>query len=71
LIAPNGTPPAVARAIYNAVATSFTRSDAVARMLQATHLEAVVSTPERMAQQIASERERWSKVIRATGIRVY
>jgi tripartite-type tricarboxylate transporter receptor subunit TctC len=69
LAAPAGMPPTMAQRIYATLAQSFALSEAVQQMLQASHQEPVVSTPDAMAQQIASERTRWGAVIRATGLK--
>jgi tripartite-type tricarboxylate transporter receptor subunit TctC len=69
LVAPPRTPPAIVQKFYNALADSFVNTDAVQQMVKASQFEAVVSTPEGLTQHIAAERERWGKVIRATGLR--
>ena len=69
LVAPPRTPPAIVQKIYGALASSFVNTDAVQQMVKASQFEAVVSTPEGLTKHIAAERERWGKVIRATGLR--
>ena len=69
LVAPPGTPPAIVQKIYGALASSFVNTDAVQQMVKASQFEAVVSTPEGLTKHIAAERERWGRVIRATGLR--
>lgn len=70
LVAPRGTPPDIPQRIYESIAVSFKASDVVANTLEAAHLEAVVSTPKGMAEKIASERGRWEKVIKTTGVKI-
>ena len=65
LVAPPGTPDAIVQRIHTTLMQAFGRPEAVKRMVEASHLDPVLSTPEAMAQQIRSERERWSKVVRA------
>jgi tripartite-type tricarboxylate transporter receptor subunit TctC len=69
LVAPPGTPTAIVNKIYGALAGSFETTDAVQQMVKASQFEAVVSTPEGLTKHIAAERERWGKVIRATGLK--
>lgn len=68
LVAPAGTPPAIVRKLFSVLAQSFKQAEAAKRVMETSNLEAVVSTPEDMAQQIRSERERWGKVIRDIGL---
>jgi tripartite-type tricarboxylate transporter receptor subunit TctC len=69
LVAPPNTPAAVVQRIYAALAQSFVKSEAVQKMMAAGQFEAVVSTPQGLVEQIASERERWGKVIRVNNIK--
>jgi tripartite-type tricarboxylate transporter receptor subunit TctC len=68
LVAPAGTPAAIAQRLSTTLAQSFKRADAANRVMETSHLEAVVSTPEEMALQIKEERERWRKVIATIGL---
>jgi tripartite-type tricarboxylate transporter receptor subunit TctC len=65
LAAPAGTSPAIVRKVFATLSEAFNRAEAAKRVLETSHLEAVVSTPEEMASQIKRERERWGKVISA------
>jgi tripartite-type tricarboxylate transporter receptor subunit TctC len=69
LVAPPGTSPAVVRRLYTALNQSFKQAETVRRALKATHIDAVVSTPEELTAHIKSEQERWGKVIDAIGIK--
>ena len=68
LVAPAGTPPAIVQRLFTTLAQSFKQAEATKRVMEMSNLEAVVSTPEEMAHQMKSERERWSKVIREIGL---
>lgn len=68
LVAPAGTPAAVASRIAGAVADIVRQPD-VARRLADVGLEAVGSTPAEMGAVMRQDRERWGKVVRETGAR--
>lgn len=67
MVAPPGTPPAVASKLSAAIAESL-RQPEVAKQLAELSIEAIGSTPAEMAQFIAQERERFGSVIRSGGI---
>jgi tripartite-type tricarboxylate transporter receptor subunit TctC len=64
--APPGTPMPIVEKISAAVADALKQPD-VAQRLREQNVEAVGSTPAEAAAFWAQERERWGKVIRATG----
>jgi tripartite-type tricarboxylate transporter receptor subunit TctC len=64
MVAPAGTPPAIAAQVSAAVAEALRAPD-VAAQLEKSSLEAVGSTPADMATFMDEERERWGKVLRA------
>jgi tripartite-type tricarboxylate transporter receptor subunit TctC len=66
LAAPAGTPPAIAEKLSTAVADALKQPD-VAQRLHELSLEPVGSSPAETALFWKQERERWSRVIRATG----
>ena len=68
LVAPAGTPAAVASRISGAVADIVRQPD-VARRLADVGLEAVGSSPAEMGAVMRQDRERWGKVVRETGAR--
>ncbi len=68
LVAPSGTPAAVASRISGAVADIVRQPD-VARRLADVGLEAVGSSPSEMGAVMRQDRERWGKVVRETGAR--
>jgi tripartite-type tricarboxylate transporter receptor subunit TctC len=68
MVAPAGTPPAIAARLSAAIAEAV-RQPETSKKLQDIGLEAVGSTPAEMAQVIQQDRERWGRVIRATGAR--
>ena len=68
LVAPAGTPAAVASRISSAVADIVRQPD-VARRLADVGLEAVGSLPAEMGAVMRQDRERWGKVVRETGAR--
>ena len=68
LVAPAGTPSAVASRISGAVADIVRQPD-VARRLVDVGLEAVGSSPAEMGAVMRQDRERWGKVVRETGAR--
>ncbi len=68
LVAPAGTPAAVAARISGAVADIVRQPD-IARRLADVGLEAVGSSPAEMGAVMRQDRERWGKVVRETGAR--
>jgi tripartite-type tricarboxylate transporter receptor subunit TctC len=69
LVAPAGTPPAIVQRISATLMQTLKRAEAAKRVLETSNIEVVVGTPEEMALQIKSERERWGKVIHAIGLK--
>jgi tripartite-type tricarboxylate transporter receptor subunit TctC len=68
MAAPAGTPPAIAARLSAAIAEAVRQPETSKKLLD-IGLEAVGSTPAEMAQVIQQDRERWGRVIRATGAR--
>jgi tripartite-type tricarboxylate transporter receptor subunit TctC len=66
MVAPPGTPPAIANKLSAAVAEAMKEQDVIPR-LTGLNLEPIGSTPAEMAQVMKRERERWGNVIRASG----
>ena len=66
--APGGTPAGTVEAASSAIRLSAA-SAAVAGALADAGMQAVASTPNALAQRIASEQREWQAVLRATGIR--
>jgi tripartite-type tricarboxylate transporter receptor subunit TctC len=66
MVAPAGTPTAIRNRLAAAVAEAVKQPD-LSKRLADTGLEAVGSTPAEMAQVMRADRERWGRVIRATG----
>jgi tripartite-type tricarboxylate transporter receptor subunit TctC len=69
LVAPPGTPKAIAQRLHMALSQSFKQSETVKRTLAASHNDVVVNTPEELAAHIKDEREHWGKVIREIGLK--
>ncbi len=69
LVAPVGTPPEVIARLNKALVESL-NSTAVKARFQVLGLEPTPSTPAQMAAYANAEREKWSKVIRAAGIKL-
>jgi tripartite-type tricarboxylate transporter receptor subunit TctC len=67
--APPGTPADVRARIAAAVADALKQPE-VARRLADLNVRAVGNTPEEAARFMTAERERWSKVISATGAKI-
>ena len=63
LLAPKGTPPAVV-ARMNAVANETLADPAVKKRLAEIGVSTLGGTPQQLAQQIASETEKWGRVVR-------
>ncbi len=69
LVAPPGTPEKLATQISQAVAESLKHPELARRLASMDGLQAVGSTPQAMKKEMQEERERWSKVIKTTGIK--
>jgi tripartite-type tricarboxylate transporter receptor subunit TctC len=67
IVAPPGTPPAVAGRLSGAIARVMEDAE-VRRRLVELQAEPVGSSPEQMAQTIRQETERWTQVIRSARI---
>src|SRR5690606_25252800 len=68
LVVPAATPAPVIETLNKALLAALD-SSAVKEKLIALGLEATPSTPAQMDQFAASEREKWGKVIKASGIK--
>src|SRR2546421_311667 len=66
MVAPPGTPAAIVNKLSAAIAQALQRPD-VAKRLLGMSVAAIGRTPAEMALFLRQERERWDKVIRATG----
>ncbi len=66
VVAPPGTPSAIAHQLSVAIAEILKQPDIGKRLLDMS-FDAIGSTPEEMALFMAQERDRWGKVIRASG----
>ena len=66
MVAPPGTPAAIVNKLSAAIAQTLQQPD-VAKKLLGMSVDAIGSTPAEMALFLRQERERWDKVIRATG----
>ena len=66
IVAPPGTPSTIANRISNGIAEALKQPD-VAKRLVDMSMEETGSTPGELAQFMREERERWGKVIRASG----
>jgi tripartite-type tricarboxylate transporter receptor subunit TctC len=64
MVAPPGTPPAIATTMSAAIAEAIKHPD-VAKLLVESSLDPIGSTPVEMASFMKAERERWRRVIRA------
>lgn len=69
LVVPAATPPDTVARLNKALQAALA-SEAVKTRFDALALEALPGTPEQMAGFVRSERERWSKLIRANNIRL-
>lgn len=69
LVVPAGTPADVV-ARLNASLVEAMETTAVKARLQALGLEAITSTPQKMADYAAAERAKWGRVIKTAGIKV-
>ena len=66
MVAPAGTPSAIANRLSAEIAEGLRQPDVAKRLLD-TNLDAVASTPAEMASFMKRESERWGNVIRLTG----
>jgi tripartite-type tricarboxylate transporter receptor subunit TctC len=66
MVAPPGTPVAIANKLSAAIGEIMKQPDVV-KLLAETNVEAIGGTPAELAQVMKQERERWGAVIRATG----
>ena len=69
VVVPRGTPSAVISRLHQEIVKVLARPDVVER-IEAAGAQPVGSTPEEMAAYIRTEFARWSKVIKAVGIRL-
>lgn len=67
MVAPPDTPPAIAGKLSNEIA-EILKEPAVSARLVTLDMNRIGNTPEEMGRFLASERERWSKVIKSLGI---
>jgi tripartite-type tricarboxylate transporter receptor subunit TctC len=67
LLAPVGTPAAVAARLNQAVNDAL-RSDDVVALLRAQGMDTLGGTPEAFARTIADETQKWARVIAAAGL---
>jgi len=66
MVAPAGTPPAIANRLSAEIAEGLKQPEVAKRLLD-TNLEAIAGTPAEMALFMKRESERWGNVIRVTG----
>ena len=66
MVAPAGTPAAIAARLSAEIAEGLRQPEVAKRLLE-TNLEAIASTPAEMASFMKRESERWGNVIRLTG----
>jgi tripartite-type tricarboxylate transporter receptor subunit TctC len=69
IVAPRGTPAALVKKLNAEVVAGFNAPDVLDR-LRKQSIELAVGTPEQMAQHIKSEFARYSKLIKAIGLKV-
>ncbi|MDB5741745.1 MAG: hypothetical protein JWR68_60 [Polaromonas sp.] len=69
LVAPTGTPPEIIAKLNKALVDGL-NTTAVRARFQVLGLEATPGTPAQMASYAKAEREKWSQVIRASGIKL-
>lgn len=69
VVAPRGTPQPVIDALHKALVQAMGSADMKARMTKLA-IESGATTPAEFAKLIRDENERWSKVIKAAGIKV-
>ena len=68
MVAPPGTPPAIVEKLSAALAEAMRQPD-IQKQLAESFTDAVGSTPSEFAILLRQERDRWGKVVRATGAR--
>jgi tripartite-type tricarboxylate transporter receptor subunit TctC len=66
MVAPAGTPSAVADKLSAAIAEAVKRPEVIKQLMD-VGLEPVGGTPSELAQVMRQDRERWGAVVRATG----
>jgi tripartite-type tricarboxylate transporter receptor subunit TctC len=66
VVAPTGTPPAIANQFSSAIAEILKQPDVANRLLE-LHFDPIGSTPDAMSLFMGQERVRWKKVIRDSG----
>ena len=69
MLVPAGTPPAIVKKLYSEAKRIMLLPDVTAKVLD-MGADVIVSTPEQFAAQIKQEVPKWSKVIKASNIRV-
>ena len=69
IVAPRGTPAALVKRLNADIVAGFNAPDVLER-LRKQSIESAVGTPEQMAQHIKSEFARYSKLIKAIGLKV-
>lgn len=68
LVAPRGTPPSVIKRLNAEIVAGFNQPDVLER-LKKQSIEAAAGTPEQLAAHIKSEFARYSRIIKAVGMR--
>ena len=68
IVAPAATPRATVRKLHQQITASL-RTPEMKSKLTAQGLEVVGNSPERFANYIGEEIEKWTKVVKATGAR--
>jgi tripartite-type tricarboxylate transporter receptor subunit TctC len=69
LLAPAGTPPETVKKLNTAVRNAL-KNETVRKKLEGFGAEPAASSPEELAGQIASDREKWAALIKAKNIRL-
>jgi tripartite-type tricarboxylate transporter receptor subunit TctC len=69
LLAPVRTPPAVISKLHQEIATILKQPDAV-EALKAQGVDSIGNTPDEFAAHIRNEIERWTRVVKAIGLRL-
>jgi tripartite-type tricarboxylate transporter receptor subunit TctC len=68
LMAPPGTPPAIANRLQQAIAEAIKQPD-FEKSLRDMNIDGIANTPAEMAAMLKDESARWGRVIRSSGIR--
>lgn len=68
MLAPKGTPTAVVDRLNAAIQAAMSRPETMKRLL-ADGSEAATGSPDQLRAHLHAEHERWTRVIRAAGIR--